>query len=606
MELQTAINSMYGWYERAAICFIYLQDVPSVPADMAPMRDLDPNPTFMVTDTIIFRDYVYRLDSSVDSSDRPFKWKHCPSGPIKNPADGDIWWIQHYHSLRSTPAVLEWCSQLANSRWFTRGWTLQELIASKEADFLDGEWGKIASKSEGDFQWVLNTITGISKMLLAGVTQLGDHSVAEKMHWAHKRRTSRDEDIAYCLLGIFGVSMPLMYGEGGRIAFRRLQRTILESGCDNSIFLWTDTNHLSGNHCDLFANSPWDFRRSAMYTLERFDSLPFEQNMNMTALIAGIEFTASLIPASQVEDLLFYGGYTSEPAEYLRWIPWNEDIYLLLLTDRRDINFWWSDDTSTAGILVKRLTRGQSQFCRVFASWNVHINADLPYAAYMNSARTERIRIGQGVQFMSAPCKERNIQLSQIQFKLGLLRFDEEKAEHSGLAFPWKPFIRENQFLVIKCEQVNPWCSQIALQLDLRSLPDSTYSRSCICRDLPHVYVLSFISADRRVSESDIIERTFLVKEEGIKSSSELIYCSECRDCKVIIDLTLKGNRLEYLSGLDQSVGVVSGLSIVCRPRPNQAPWEPLKLQDVDYKVIHQRDHTIPKAHDLNNGTDTP
>jgi hypothetical protein len=104
------------------------------------------------------------------------------------------------------------------SRWFTRGWTLQELIAPSTIIFLNSEWQEIGTKSS--LQWMISEITGIpSNILLGG--DLESASIAQRMSWASKRETTRVEDLAYCLMGIFGVNMPMLYGEGER-AFIRL------------------------------------------------------------------------------------------------------------------------------------------------------------------------------------------------------------------------------------------------------------------------------------------------------------------------------------------------------------------------------------------------
>ncbi|KAE9375872.1 HET-domain-containing protein, partial [Stipitochalara longipes BDJ] len=104
------------------------------------------------------------------------------------------------------------------SRWFTRGWTLQELIAPLSVRFLDKEWQEIGTKA--DLQQDISDITGIPGSFLLG-DELRHASVAQRMSWASKRETTRIEDLAYCLMGLFGIYMPMLYGEGER-AFIRL------------------------------------------------------------------------------------------------------------------------------------------------------------------------------------------------------------------------------------------------------------------------------------------------------------------------------------------------------------------------------------------------
>ncbi|KAK8065072.1 HET-domain-containing protein [Apiospora hydei] len=128
------------------------------------------------------------------------------------------------------------CSE---SRWFTRGWTLQELVAPANLSFYGGDWKCLGSKNDNeDIQSDLKKITDINTRVLDGSMQISDVSVAERMKWASKRETSRPEDIAYSLLGIFDVNMPLLYGEGGVKAFIRLQEEILKSSNDHTIFAW--------------------------------------------------------------------------------------------------------------------------------------------------------------------------------------------------------------------------------------------------------------------------------------------------------------------------------------------------------------------------------
>jgi hypothetical protein len=138
-------------------------------------------------------------------------------------------------------------------RWATRGWTLQELIAPYDVKFFSAEWKLLTSKAE----WRCRRETagtstslsdnalltergrflGIPTPVLLKETRLSGISVAHRMSWAAGRRTTRTEDVAYCLLGIFDVKMPLLYGEGRR-AFARLQEEIIRTVDDGSILAW--------------------------------------------------------------------------------------------------------------------------------------------------------------------------------------------------------------------------------------------------------------------------------------------------------------------------------------------------------------------------------
>lgn len=182
---------MFSWYENAAICYAYLQDLPDVP--------------------------VEELDA-----------------------------------------------RLTDCQWFYRGWTLQELIAPTSVMFFNQLWKEIGTK--GSLRDTIFRITSINREVLAGISDLAHHSAAEKMSWASNRTTSRIEDQAYCLLGLHGINMPLMYGEREN-AFRRLQEAIMAKTNDHSLFTWTrangDITSIATAHArsSILASSPRDFAR---------------------------------------------------------------------------------------------------------------------------------------------------------------------------------------------------------------------------------------------------------------------------------------------------------------------------------------------------------
>jgi hypothetical protein len=140
----------------------------------------------------------------------------------------------------------------------TRGWTLQELIAPRVVAFYDEKWHHICHKSQA--LHYISEITGIPPSVLQG----GDpsrSSIAQRMSWAAGRRTSKIEDQAYSLLGIFGIHMPMLYGEGKK-AFIRLQEEIMKSNADDSLFAWTSSSLEPSSFCGLLAKSPSDFKGS--------------------------------------------------------------------------------------------------------------------------------------------------------------------------------------------------------------------------------------------------------------------------------------------------------------------------------------------------------
>jgi hypothetical protein len=197
-ELSEAINSMYGWYVNAAICYVYLFDVPP-------------------------------LDPFLDEA------------------------------------------RFAAARWFTRGWCLQELIAPRELEFYANDWTELGTKLS--LKWNLAEVTSIPVSVLVGEELPSERFVAERMSWASKRTTTRIEDTAYCLLGIFNVNIPLLYGEGSR-AMIRLQEEILKRDEDYSLFLW-QTPHAFLN-TGLLCDSPAYFSLEGVIT-QHGKQLPYSK-----------------------------------------------------------------------------------------------------------------------------------------------------------------------------------------------------------------------------------------------------------------------------------------------------------------------------------------
>ncbi|KAM5349182.1 hypothetical protein ACJ41O_009005 [Fusarium nematophilum] len=161
-ELQEAITKMFSWYRSADKCYAYLADVS--------------------------------VDETPESDD----------------------------STKSTPPPYSWELAFRRSRWFTRGWTLQELLAPASVEFFSVEGTRLGDRASLE-QWI-HEITGVPRQALQGRV-LTAFSVAERFSWAENRQTQRKEDQAYCLLGIFNIFMPLIYGEGGH-AFVRLREEI--------------------------------------------------------------------------------------------------------------------------------------------------------------------------------------------------------------------------------------------------------------------------------------------------------------------------------------------------------------------------------------------
>lgn len=157
-------------------------------------------------------------------------------------------------------------SQFRSSRWFLRGWTLQELIAPWEVIFFSSSWTQLGRKS--NLAGLLEEITAIDEDALTGKS-LEEFSVAKRMSWASQRITKRPEDIAYCLFGIFKVNIPPLYGEGAK-AFFRLQEEIIKWTDDHSIFAWTESCKQKGLW-EVLAPSPAQFLGSRNVVAETFE-----------------------------------------------------------------------------------------------------------------------------------------------------------------------------------------------------------------------------------------------------------------------------------------------------------------------------------------------
>jgi Heterokaryon incompatibility protein (HET) len=124
---------------------------------------------------------------------------------------------------------------MSSSAWFTRAWTLQELIAPVRVYFYNYRWQKLGDRD--CLGHIIAKTTNIDIKVFSS-SHPNEFSVATRMSWAAHRQATRDEDIAYSLLGIFDIQMPLLYGEGSAKAFRRLQEEIIKSSNDQSIFAW--------------------------------------------------------------------------------------------------------------------------------------------------------------------------------------------------------------------------------------------------------------------------------------------------------------------------------------------------------------------------------
>lgn len=220
-ELSEAINSMYSWYSNSSVCYAYLEDLDGSKIFEA-MKS--------ATNSDVFRwiSDLENLDDLVDDTED----------------------LKLINELEDQASI----NSLEKSKWLSRGWTLQELIAPRQVIFFNGRWKEFGSKKSLARQ--ISPITGIPVDVLLGKSPLFS-TIAQRMSWASKRQTTREEDIAYCLMGLFDIHMQPIYGEGGEKAFLRLQQEILSRNSDQTLFLWSEKHE--PYNLGLLATSPAAF-----------------------------------------------------------------------------------------------------------------------------------------------------------------------------------------------------------------------------------------------------------------------------------------------------------------------------------------------------------
>jgi len=201
---------------------------------------------------------------------------------------------------------------LEKSRWFNRGWTLQELIAPNHVHFFSYEWTLIGILDDDAFRDRVSKLTGISTSYL-GVNNdnypVNHASVSHRMTWAANRETTVPEDLAYCLLGLFDVNMPLLYGEGRERAFIKLQEEILKQSEDQTLLAWgygmsLQAENQKGN---LLATSPRFFAHGAkLYpSFLVSDGLPaIHSQMTNRGLLVELRFYPTFYQDSNPQDRL--------------------------------------------------------------------------------------------------------------------------------------------------------------------------------------------------------------------------------------------------------------------------------------------------------------
>ncbi|KAI6023006.1 hypothetical protein PISMIDRAFT_118869, partial [Pisolithus microcarpus 441] len=230
-ELSEAINSMYRWYRNSQMCYVYLHDVI---------------------------EQAFPTEQDFGRFSKSNGWPE----------------------------------------WFSRGWTLQELIAPEKVTFFNKDWLAIGTKKE--LKSTLNNITRIPKevlineRVLRSIRPFERPCVAHIVSWAAGRKTTREEDRAYSLLGLFGVNLPMLYGEGSK-AFQRLQLEIIRFSSDHSIFAWNPKGQLGG-YGSVLAEDPSCFR-------DQSKLVSFSKSVDSTQLLRwditnlGIHLSLPVLPS---------------------------------------------------------------------------------------------------------------------------------------------------------------------------------------------------------------------------------------------------------------------------------------------------------------------
>ncbi|KAF3007419.1 hypothetical protein E8E13_002943 [Curvularia kusanoi] len=175
-------------------------------------------------------------------------------------------WYREAHICYAYLADVEGPESFKQSRWFTRAWTLQELLAPSDFQssgkagmrFYTNKWKSLGSKTR--LSHLIADASGIGKEYLEGKS-LNNASISMRMSWAAEREATRAEDIAYSLLGLFDVNMPLLYGEGKLKAFRRLQEEIMKISEDQTLFAWEGDagSEMGSSSAGVLASDPKDF-----------------------------------------------------------------------------------------------------------------------------------------------------------------------------------------------------------------------------------------------------------------------------------------------------------------------------------------------------------
>ncbi|KAF5254483.1 hypothetical protein FANTH_741 [Fusarium anthophilum] len=216
-DTQEAINAMFRWYQNAGVCYAHLSDVD-----------------FSISSQILSLPEDTGLDSSMNS-------------------------------LRTAAK-----EKFIDAKWFTRGWTLQELLAPHYLIFVDREWRHMGTRESWALEIEEASNIEARHLNAFNPTDFASCSTAMRFSWASGRETTVEEDESYSLLGLFGISLPLIYGEGGRQAFNRLQRQLIHVYHDDSVFAWKSSQPDPKPGVGILARSVKDFWDASKVTAGQY------------------------------------------------------------------------------------------------------------------------------------------------------------------------------------------------------------------------------------------------------------------------------------------------------------------------------------------------
>ncbi|KAK5083333.1 hypothetical protein LTR70_008170 [Exophiala xenobiotica] len=238
------------------------------------------------------------------------------------------------------------------SEWFNRSWTLQELLAPPEVVFYDMQWEPMGTRTSLNLQ--ISTATGIDQSALDGGAP-ERFSVAERMSWAAERNASRVEDIAYSLMGLFDVNMPMLYGEGAK-AFIRLQEEIIKGSNDQTLVAWSGGPDATPS--GLLASSPQDFRLSRRMRPSSLGAIP----SSILLTPKGIELDVSKIPVEDYE----YNGISMALLEVVLAVDCGGDSC---------VGFFLAQEKGSSGVFRRVTYEGRHLFAESYQWWNTRIAA---------------------------------------------------------------------------------------------------------------------------------------------------------------------------------------------------------------------------------------